>query len=169
MLAGLGRLADRLLEVAAVVLAARHAGGGGRWAWSSALVDNPLAWSDELAQYLLVWIGFVGWIIAGSRAQPHPHPRAARPAAAAGRARVAEIAIQLAIVASSASCCCAQSVGLIARNIDVEWVSLPLPVGAGLRADPDRRRSPSSRRRSVEIAERSAASRSRRRTGGPAL
>ena len=30
-------------------------------------INQPLAWSDELAQYLLVWTGFVGWIIAARR------------------------------------------------------------------------------------------------------
>jgi TRAP-type C4-dicarboxylate transport system permease small subunit len=30
-------------------------------------LNAPLAWTDELAQYLLVWTGFVGWIIAARR------------------------------------------------------------------------------------------------------
>ena len=30
-------------------------------------LNRPLAWSDELSTYLLVWVGFVGWIIAGNR------------------------------------------------------------------------------------------------------
>ena len=27
-------------------------------------LGSPLVWSDEMAQYLLVWTGFAGWMIA---------------------------------------------------------------------------------------------------------
>jgi TRAP-type transport system small permease protein len=29
--------------------------------------NNPLVWSDEAAQYLFVWIAFLGWVIAARR------------------------------------------------------------------------------------------------------
>ena len=34
---------------------------------ASRQLNAPLAWTDELAQYLLVWTGFTGWIIAARR------------------------------------------------------------------------------------------------------
>ena len=66
MLARLGRLADRLLEVAAVAAPACAARGGVVGVVSRA--DRPPgAWSDEMRTYLLVWIGFVGWISPRNR------------------------------------------------------------------------------------------------------
>ena len=71
MLANLGRLSDRLVELAAAILllamlAAVFLGVAFR------LINQPLAWSDELAQYLMVWTAFVGWILAGCGAYPRP-------------------------------------------------------------------------------------------------
>ena len=58
-----GRISGRLVEAAAVVLlltmlATVSLGVAFR------LAGEPLAWSDELGQYLLVWTAFAGWIIA---------------------------------------------------------------------------------------------------------
>ena len=66
VLHALAKWSDRLVEAAAVVLllamlAAVFLGVVFR------LVGEPLAWSDELAQYLLVWTAFIGWIIASRR------------------------------------------------------------------------------------------------------
>ena len=87
--------------------------------------NNPLVWSDELAQYLLVWLGFVGWIIA-SRRRNHIRitifidklPDRAR--------RTVEIIIQLAIIVFAVVLLW-QSYGLIQRNSDVYAVTLPFP------------------------------------------
>ena len=123
MRATLGRAVDRLLMMSAVLLllamlASVFLGVVFR------LLNQPLAWTDEMAQYLLVWTAFVGWIIAGKR---HSHirinviidnlPRNAR--------RLAEVFIQ-ALVAVLGLILLTQSFGLIQRNLDVEWVSLPL-------------------------------------------
>ena len=59
-------LSDRLVRYAAVallltLLATVVAGVVSRQ------LNAPLAWTDELAQYLLVWTGFTGWIIAARR------------------------------------------------------------------------------------------------------
>lgn len=85
--------------------------------------NNPLVWSDELAQYLLVWLGFVGWMIA-SRRRNHIRitifidklPDVAR--------RAIEIVIQLAIILFAVVLMW-QSQGLIQRNSDVYAVTLP--------------------------------------------
>jgi TRAP-type C4-dicarboxylate transport system permease small subunit len=125
MLACLGRLADRLLEAAAVLLllamlAAVFFGVVFRY------LDRPLAWSDELSTYLLVWTGFVGWILAGNRGSHiRIHVLLDR---LKGRARrTAEVVIQ-ALVAVFGLVLLTRSFGLIERNLDVMWVSLPLSV-----------------------------------------
>lgn len=87
-------------------------------------IGAPLVWSDEMAQYLLVWCGFCGWMIAARRGS-HIRitvfldlmPRRVRLAA--------EIVIQLAmIVFALALIWYVPSV--IQRNLDIEWVSLPI-------------------------------------------
>jgi TRAP-type transport system small permease protein len=125
MLARLGRLSDRLLETAAVLLvlamlAAVFAGVVFRFA------NRPLPWTDEMAQYLLVWTGFTGWIIAGNRGS-HIRVRVLLDRLQGRAARVAEIAIQV-LVALFGLVLLTRSWGLIARNLDVTWVSLPLSV-----------------------------------------
>ncbi len=125
MLARLGRLSDRLLEIAAVLLvlamlAAVFAGVVFRFA------NRPLPWTDEMAQYLLVWTGFTGWIIAGNRGS-HIRVRVILDRLQGRAARVAEIAIQV-LVALFGLVLLTRSWGLIARNLDVTWVSLPLSV-----------------------------------------
>lgn len=87
--------------------------------------NNAISWTDELAQYLLVWVGFLGWIIA-SRRRSHIRigvlidrlPSAARVAA--------ELLIQVLVIALAVILLW-QAQGLIARNIDVYAVTLPFP------------------------------------------
>lgn len=115
---------DRSVEVAATLvmlclLATIVAGVATRMA------NRPLVWTDELAQYLLVWLGFLGWII-GARRRSHIRittfidrlPRVGRIAF--------EIVAQLAIVALAAIMIW-HAGPLIRRNIDVEAVTLPFP------------------------------------------
>lgn len=87
-------------------------------------IGNPLVWTDEMAQYLLVWCGFCGWMIAARRGS-HIRinmfidmlPRRAR--------LLVELVIQLAtIVFALALIWYVPSV--IQRNLDIEWVSLPI-------------------------------------------
>lgn len=117
-------LVDRAVEAAAVaimlsLLGAIIAGVLTR------MIKRPLIWTDELAQYLLVWLGFLGWIIAARR-QSHIRivtfidrlPRAGRVAF--------EIIAQTGIIALAAIMIW-QAVPLISRNIDVEAVTVPFP------------------------------------------
>jgi TRAP-type transport system small permease protein len=87
--------------------------------------NNPLVWSDELAQYLLVWLGFVGWIIA-SRRRNHIRITIFIDKLPDVTRRVVEIVIQQAIVLFAAVLIW-QSYGLIERNSDVYAVTLPFP------------------------------------------
>lgn len=87
-------------------------------------IGMPLSWTDEAAQYLLVWTGFTGFILA-SRRRSHiridvlidrlpPLPR-----------RATEVAIQICVVAFAIALL-RYSPALIERNLDVEWISVPL-------------------------------------------
>ncbi|MCU0818135.1 MAG: TRAP transporter small permease [Beijerinckiaceae bacterium] len=125
-MAKLSRLLDSALRVGAVLLmfallACVVIGVAMR------AVNNPVAWSDETAQYLLVWTGFIGWMIA-TRRRSHIRitvlldglPRAGK--------KLAETVIQLAII-GLALALLRWGWPLIGRNWDIEWVSLPLPAG----------------------------------------
>jgi TRAP-type transport system small permease protein len=90
----------------------------------SRLLNRPVVWSDEAAQYLLVWTGFIGWMIA-SRRRSHIRinvfidklPRSLR--------LIMEVLIQLAVIVL-AILLIRWGWPLIGRNWDIEWVSLPL-------------------------------------------
>lgn len=125
MLAKLGRWSDRLVEAAAILLLLAMLASVFLGVVFRGL-NRPLAWSDEMAQNLLVWVGFTGWIIAGRRGS---HIRiTAILDRIRGRARAAaEIVIQAA-VAVLGIVMLVKSPILIERNLDVEWVSLPLSV-----------------------------------------
>jgi TRAP-type C4-dicarboxylate transport system permease small subunit len=127
MLKALLHLSDRLVRYAAVILlltllATVVAGVVSRQ------INAPLAWSDELAQYLLVWTGFVGWIIAARR---RSHIRitifAEKLPASAGR--LLEIVTQVAIILFAAILI-RYSFGLIERTWDVESIALPVSAAA---------------------------------------
>lgn len=87
-------------------------------------LGSPLVWSDEMAQYLLVWTGFAGWMIA-ARNGNHIRinvfidmlPRPARLGI--------EIVIQLAMLAFAGALLW-NSPSVIQRNLNIEWVSLPV-------------------------------------------
>lgn len=124
MLSLLRRGADRVVEAAAVVLllvmlAAVVLGVVFRAA------GDPLVWSDELAQTLLVWTGFLGWMIALRR---RSHIRITTFAARLPRplALGLELVVQASLVVLAAILIW-QSAGLIRRTIDVYAVTLPVP------------------------------------------
>jgi TRAP-type C4-dicarboxylate transport system permease small subunit len=91
------------------------------------LFNRPVTWSEEMAQHLLVWTGFVGWMLA-SRKRSHIRitvfldrlPRVGRLAA--------ELVIQAGVI-FFAACLLWYGTPLIPRNWDIEWVSLALPAG----------------------------------------
>jgi len=123
MLGRLARVSDGLLLMAAVflllaMLGAVFLGVVFRFA------NHPLAWTDELAQYLLVWTGFVGWIIAGNRGS-HIRVLALVNLLRGWPRQMAEIATHL-LIAIFGVILLTQAFGLVGRNLDVSWVSLPL-------------------------------------------
>jgi TRAP-type transport system small permease protein len=90
----------------------------------SRLLNRPVVWSDEAAQYLLVWTGFTGWMIA-SRRRSHIRinvfidmlPRSLR--------LIMEVLIQIAVIVLAIQMI-RWGWPLIGRNWDIEWVTLPL-------------------------------------------
>jgi TRAP-type transport system small permease protein len=92
---------------------------------ASRQLGEPLSWTDELAQYLLVWTGFAGWMIA---ARSRAHIRIGVFAGMFGRLpRLAlECATQTA-VALFGGALVWYSFALIQRNLDVESISVPWP------------------------------------------
>lgn len=90
-------------------------------------LNQPVTWSDETAQYLLVWTGFVGWMI-GARRREHIRINVIIDRLPAVARRVAEVIIQLAVIVFALGLL-HYGTPLIERNWDVEWVSLALPAG----------------------------------------
>jgi TRAP-type C4-dicarboxylate transport system permease small subunit len=117
-------LVDRLVEAAAVVVMLSLLGSIVAGVVTR-MLNQPLVWTDELAQYLLVWLGFLGWII-GVRRQSHIRivtfiDRLPRPA------RIAFEVLAQAGIITLAAIMIWQAGPLIRRNIDVEAVTLPFP------------------------------------------
>lgn len=123
MLNTLGRLANRLVETAAILLLLAMLASVFLGVVFRAM-NAPLTWTDEMAQYLLVWTGFTGWIIAGNRGS-HIRITVVLDRLTGAWRQGAEVFIQL-LVALLGVVLLTQSSGLIMRNLDVEWVSLPL-------------------------------------------
>lgn len=92
-------------------------------------LNAPLAWTDELAQYLLVWTGFTGWII-GARRRSHIRITVFADRLPAGAGRVLEVVTQVSIIVF-AGVLIRYSFALIERNWDVESIALPIS-GAAL-------------------------------------
>lgn len=88
-------------------------------------LNNPLAWSDELAQYLLVWTGFIGWMIAARR-QSNIRITVFADRLPDTPRRALEVAIQISVMLF-AGLMLYHSAGLIRRNLDIEAISLPIP------------------------------------------
>ncbi len=90
-------------------------------------LGDPVSWSDEAAQYLLVWTGFTGWMI-GARAGEHIRITVLLDRLPGAARRWAEAVIQLSVAALALGLLW-WGTPLIERNWDVEWISLPLPAG----------------------------------------
>ncbi|MCC7281449.1 MAG: TRAP transporter small permease subunit [Acetobacteraceae bacterium] len=88
-------------------------------------LGSPVAWSDELARYLLVWLGFAGTMLAARR-RAHIRIEVFIDRLPARARRAAEIAIQV-MVGAFGLALAWWGAGLIGRNLDVEAISLPVP------------------------------------------
>ena len=120
-------LSDRLVRWAAVVLLLTLLVTVVLGVLSRQL-NAPLAWTDELAQYLLVWTGFTGWIIAARR-RSHIRITVFAEKLPAGAGRVLEVATQVCVIIFAAILT-RYSFGLIERTWDVESIALPVSTAA---------------------------------------
>jgi TRAP-type transport system small permease protein len=91
-------------------------------------LNAPVAWSDELAQYLLVWTAFVGWIIA-SRRRAHIRITVFADKLPAPVGLALELLTQ-GLVVLFALVLLRYSFGLIDRTWDVESIALPITAAA---------------------------------------
>jgi TRAP-type transport system small permease protein len=122
----LSALLDRLVRMAAVLLVLSLLASV-MIGVISRQFNRPVIWSDEMAQNLLVWTGFIGWMIA-ARKRSHIRitifidrlPRTIRLAA--------EVVIQLSVIVLALALL-RYGTPLIERNWDIEWISLPLSSG----------------------------------------
>ncbi|MCZ8374098.1 MAG: TRAP transporter small permease [Beijerinckiaceae bacterium] len=122
----LSRMTDRALRWMAVLLMAALlvsvvAGVVAR------AIGQPLAWTDEAAQNLLVWTGFTGLMIAARR-RSHIRITMLVDLLPEKAGRAFEILLRLAVVLFAIQLI-RYGTPLIGRNWDIEWVSLPLPAG----------------------------------------
>jgi len=89
-------------------------------------INRPIAWTDEMAQYLMVWTALTGWIIA-SRNRVHIRITVLLDRLSARLRQGLEIVIRASVILLG-FVMVRYSLPLIERNLDVEWVSLPLSV-----------------------------------------
>jgi TRAP-type transport system small permease protein len=119
-------LLDRLTRLAAVLLVLAMLGSVMTGVVSRQF-NRPVIWSDEMAQNLLVWTGFIGLMLAARR-RSHIRitifidllPRTLR--------LMAEALIQLSVIVLALALL-RYGTPLIGRNWDIEWISLPLSAG----------------------------------------
>jgi TRAP-type transport system small permease protein len=93
----------------------------------SRLIGQPVAWSDETAQYLMVWVGFTGMMIAARR-RSHIRITVFLDRLPTALRTGLELLIQCAVIGFAAALI-RYGWPLIIRNWDIEWVSLALPAG----------------------------------------
>jgi TRAP-type transport system small permease protein len=120
-------IADRLLRWSAVVLLLTLLASVLIGVISRQL-NAPVAWSDELAQYLLVWTAFVGWIIA-SRRRAHIRITVFADKLPSPLGLALELLTQ-GLVVLFALVLLRYSFGLIDRTWDVESIALPITAAA---------------------------------------
>ena len=87
-------------------------------------IGAPLPWTDELAQYLLVWTGFCGWMIA-SRKRGHIRITVFADRLPQLPAQTLELLTQTAMGLFGAGLLW-YSLALINRTWDIESISLPV-------------------------------------------
>jgi TRAP-type C4-dicarboxylate transport system permease small subunit len=88
------------------------------------LLDDPLIWTDEAARYLMVWLAFLGTMLAARR-RGHIRINVLLDLMTGRARRVAEAAIQLAVCGFGAALLW-HGITLVERAWDVEAVSLPI-------------------------------------------
>jgi TRAP-type C4-dicarboxylate transport system permease small subunit len=86
--------------------------------------NAPLIWTDELSRFLMVWLAVFGWVLA-SRKRIQVRIRYFQDRLPAPARKAVEIAVQAGLV-TLGTLIAVYSVGLVARNHDLEATTLPL-------------------------------------------
>jgi len=87
-------------------------------------LGEPLIWTDELSRFLMVWLAVFGWI-AASRKRIHVRIRFIQDHLPSSAHKATELAIQGALTLLGVLIC-VYSVGLVAKNHDLEATTLPI-------------------------------------------
>ena len=87
-------------------------------------LGDPLAWTDELSRFLMVWLAVFGWIVA-CRKRIHVRIRYFQDRLGPRLQHAVELALQFAVAVFGALVC-VYSVVLVMKNRDLEATSLPL-------------------------------------------
>ena len=87
-------------------------------------LGEPLIWTDELSRFQMVWLAVFGWI-AASRKRIHVRIRFVQDRLPPSGHKATELAIQGAL-ALFGVLVCIYSVGLVAKNRDLEATTLPI-------------------------------------------
>ena len=87
--------------------------------------NSPLVWSEELAQYLFIWICFIGWLMA-SRRGSHIAIRTLQERLSTGARTVLTVAIECASMVLSVVLL-VQGIAIAGRNLNVTTSSLFFP------------------------------------------
>ena len=90
-------------------------------------LGDPLAWTDEAARMLMVWLSAAGWILA-SRGRAHVRVRFFQDLLPQRAWAAAETVIQLLVVVLGLAVA-GFAVVLVRRNMDLEATSLPISIG----------------------------------------
>ena len=117
------RVLDRAFEALAGALVLAVLGSVALGIVTRALGD-PLAWTDELARMLMVWLAMFGWIIA-TRRRGHVRIRFFQNLLPVRAHRAVELLIQLGMVALGVLVAW-YGVDLVIRNADLEATSMPV-------------------------------------------
>lgn len=88
------------------------------------VLGEPLIWTDEFSRFLMVWLAVFGWIVA-SRKRIHVRIRFFQNLLPARAHQTVELATQLAVTLFGLLVLW-YSVGLVAKNHDLDATSLPI-------------------------------------------
>ena len=87
-------------------------------------LGEPLIWTDELSRFVMVWLAVFGWILA-TRKRIHVRIRFFQDRLPSSAHKATELVIQSALTLLGIMICF-YSVGLVAKNRDLEATTLPI-------------------------------------------
>lgn len=89
--------------------------------------DVPLAWTDEVSRFLMIWLAVFGWIL-GTRMRAHVRIRFFHDKLPAAGQRWLDLVIQLAMVVFGLAVGW-NGIGLTLKNLDLEATTIEISMG----------------------------------------